>query len=143
MSGRAERERNEERIALEPQLNRILQVWLAQEKNINLQWTNTDSLNWNTISAETKSALSGWIESDSNLDNTQVVTIPDKEFLQKYKFSNIIELYNYYYCMYNKLIENNNNVIFIDYRKIIDKSTAFQKMVGLAPDILATLNSKP
>ena len=54
------------------------------------------------------------------------IYINDKEFLQKYKFSNIIELYNYYYCMYNKLIENNNNVIFIDYRKIIDKSTAFE-----------------
>ena len=85
-----DRERNEERIALEPQLNRILQVWLAQEKNINLQWTNTDSLNWNTISAETKSALSGWIESDSNLDNTQVVTIPDKEFLQNVVHAKVI-----------------------------------------------------
>jgi very-short-patch-repair endonuclease len=77
-----DRERNDERIALEPQLNRILQVWLAKEKNIHLQWKNTNTLNWNNISTETKSILSDWIECDSNLDNTQVDTIPDNEFLQ-------------------------------------------------------------
>ena len=54
------------------------------------------------------------------------VYINDTEVLRKHKFSNIIELYNYYYSMYKKLIENNNNVIFIDYRKIIDKSSAFE-----------------
>ncbi len=77
-----DRERNDEGIVLEPQLNRILQVWLARDKNIHLQWKNTDTLNWNTISAETKSILSDWTECDSNLDNMQVDTIPDNEILQ-------------------------------------------------------------
>ena len=54
------------------------------------------------------------------------IYINNKVFFKKCKFSNIIEIHNYYYCMYKKLITNNNNVIFIDYGKIIDKSSAFE-----------------
>ena len=41
------------------------------------------------------------------------------------KFDNIIELYNTYYKMYINIIEKNNNVIFIDYYKLIDDKISF------------------
>ena len=41
------------------------------------------------------------------------------------KFDNIIELYNFYYKMYINVIEKNNNVIFIDYYKLIDDKISF------------------
>ncbi len=41
------------------------------------------------------------------------------------KFDNIIELYNFYYKMYINVIENNDNVIFIDYYKLIDDKISF------------------
>ncbi|MFI3135579.1 MAG: AAA domain-containing protein [Methylococcaceae bacterium] len=77
-----ERVKDEEGIVLDPQLNRILQVWLAHEKNIHLTWDNAEELIWDNISTETKSALSNWVKCDSNLDNTQVSSIPNKEELQ-------------------------------------------------------------
>jgi hypothetical protein len=40
-------------------------------------------------------------------------------------FKNIIHLYNHYYINYKNFLENNNNVIFFDYNKIIDKDKAF------------------
>ena len=41
------------------------------------------------------------------------------------KFNNIIEIYNKYYLTYKKIIEKYNNVIFIDYYKLIDKEHTF------------------
>ena len=40
-------------------------------------------------------------------------------------YENIICLYNYYYNMYIKLFQNNSNVIFLDYYKIIDKNICY------------------
>ena len=41
------------------------------------------------------------------------------------KFDNIIELYNHYYKMYIDVIKNNNNVIFVDYYKLINDNISF------------------
>ena len=40
-------------------------------------------------------------------------------------YENCVQLYNYYYCMYTHLINNNKNVMFLDYYKIINKETCF------------------
>jgi hypothetical protein len=40
-------------------------------------------------------------------------------------FPNVIELYNYYYVNYMSLLNTYNNVIFLDYEKIIDKFTSY------------------
>ncbi len=85
-----ERVKDEEGIVLEPQLNRILQVWLAHEKNIHLTWDNAEELTWDNIPTETKVALSPWIKCDSNLDNTQINAIPNKEALQTLIKANVI-----------------------------------------------------
>jgi hypothetical protein len=50
----------------------------------------------------------------------------DKLLLGKYKFNNIIQLYNLYYTMYMDIIEKNSNVIFVDYYKLINKDTCFE-----------------
>lgn len=77
-----DRMRDEENQVLEPELNRILQVWLAHEKKIHLKWENTDNLTWDNISIETKVALSAWTKCDSVLDNTIINTIPNKDLFQ-------------------------------------------------------------
>jgi len=41
------------------------------------------------------------------------------------KFANMIELYNFYYINYISILNNFNNVIFMDYEKIIDTNTSF------------------
>lgn len=40
-------------------------------------------------------------------------------------FKNIIHLYNHYYTNYKNFLEHNENVVFFDYNKIIDKNIAF------------------
>jgi hypothetical protein len=44
----------------------------------------------------------------------------------QYYFDNIIDAYNQYYYMYIDLIENNSNVVWIDYYHLINKETSFQ-----------------
>jgi hypothetical protein len=41
------------------------------------------------------------------------------------KFPNMVELYNYYYTNYMSILNNYNNVIFLDYEKIIDIETSY------------------
>lgn len=41
------------------------------------------------------------------------------------KYKNMVQLYNYYYSMYMFLIKQNKNVMYLDYEKIIDKTTCF------------------
>lgn len=41
------------------------------------------------------------------------------------KFDNIIELYNHYYKIYINIIKKNNNIIFIDYYKLINHKISF------------------
>ncbi len=77
-----DRIRDEENQVLEPELNRILQVWLAHEKNIHLKWYNGENLTWANITEETKTALSAWVKCDSILDNTLINPIPDKDSFQ-------------------------------------------------------------
>lgn len=81
-----DRARDEENQVLEPELNRILQVWLAHEKNIHLNWDNPENLTWDTIAAETQAALSVWTKCDSLLDTKIIKQIPNskenKEFFQ-------------------------------------------------------------
>ena len=45
--------------------------------------------------------------------------------LHSKKFANIIQLYNFYYINYISILNNFNNVIFLDYEKIIDTNTSF------------------
>ena len=40
-------------------------------------------------------------------------------------YKNCVHLYNYYYSMYIYLIQNNQNVMFLDYNKVIDKNNCF------------------
>lgn len=54
-----------------------------------------------------------------------VAKIKNKKHNINICFRNIIHLYNYYYTKYKYFIENNCNVIFFDYNKIIDKNIAF------------------
>lgn len=77
-----DRVRDEDNNVLEPQLNRIFQVWLAHEKNVHLRWENTEELTWDNICTETKAALSSWAKCDSDLDSNQINPIPNKEVLQ-------------------------------------------------------------
>lgn len=77
-----DRIRDEENQVLEPELNRILQVWLAHEKNIYLKWDNAENLIWNNVAEETKTALSAWVKCDSSLDNTLINPIPNKDSFQ-------------------------------------------------------------
>jgi hypothetical protein len=44
----------------------------------------------------------------------------------KQTFTNIIQLYNIYYTNYRNCLMKYNNVIFLDYEKIIDKVNCFQ-----------------
>jgi hypothetical protein len=45
--------------------------------------------------------------------------------LQSKKFPNMIELYNFYYINYLSLLNRFNNVIFLDYEKVIDDKSSF------------------
>ena len=77
-----DRVRDEDNHVLEPQLNRILQVWLAHEKNVHLTWDNAEELTWDNIQTETNNALSVWTKCANELDNNQVNPIPNKEELK-------------------------------------------------------------
>ena len=77
-----DRMRDEDKNVLEPQLNRILKVWLAHEKNVHLSWENSENLTWDTIEEEIKNLLSNWQKCDSDFDKTDVRAIPDKEFFK-------------------------------------------------------------
>jgi protein-tyrosine phosphatase len=77
-----DRVRDDDKIALEPQLNYLLKEGLAYQESINLQWTNTDILNWDNIVTETQAALSTWEHCDKKLDNTQVAPIPNTAALK-------------------------------------------------------------
>lgn len=41
------------------------------------------------------------------------------------RFSNMIELYNYYYVNYTSILQKYSNVIFLDYKKVVDQSISF------------------
>ncbi|MGZ8226130.1 MAG: AAA domain-containing protein [Methylococcaceae bacterium] len=77
-----DRVRDEENQVLEPQLNRILQVWLSHEKNIHLHWENAEELSWTTVAAETQSALATWTKCASDLDASEIHPIPGKDELK-------------------------------------------------------------
>ena len=46
------------------------------------------------------------------------------EFQSK-KFPNMIELYNFYYINYLSILNKFDNVIFLDYEKVIDANSSF------------------
>ncbi len=52
----------------------------------------------------------------------------DKVELLNTPFKNIIDLYNHYYKMYIQILQESDNVIFLDYYKIIQKNTMFNYM---------------
>lgn len=46
--------------------------------------------------------------------------------IDNYTFKNIIEIHNLYYTMYMNILEQNSNVIFVDYYKMINNETCFE-----------------
>lgn len=46
--------------------------------------------------------------------------------LGPYHFEHIIQAHNLYYTLYMNIIENNSNVIFIDYYKLINNDSSFE-----------------
>ncbi len=44
---------------------------------------------------------------------------------QSRKFPNMIELYNFYYINYLSILNRFNNVVFLDYEKVIDVNSSF------------------
>jgi very-short-patch-repair endonuclease len=84
------RDKDEESQVLEPQLNRILQVWLAHEKNVPLRWENTEELSWATIEAETQLVLETWTKCISNLNPREIKPIPDKDELKTFTKPQVI-----------------------------------------------------
>ena len=58
------------------------------------------------------------------------------------KFGNMIELYNFYYINYISILNNFNNVIFLDYEKIIDTNTSFDYINSKLQKINLQITSK-
>lgn len=58
------------------------------------------------------------------------------------KFTNMIELYNFYYINYISILNNFNNVIFMDYEKIIDTDTSFDYINSKLQKINLQITSK-
>jgi hypothetical protein len=55
------------------------------------------------------------------------VVLKNSRFNYNHTFGNIIHLYNLYYFNYMKLLNNHpTNAIFLDYYKVIDKSTSYE-----------------
>jgi len=62
--------------------------------------------------------------------------------LHSKKFSNMIELYNFYYINYISILNNFNNVIFMDYEKVIDTNTSFDYINSKLQKINLQITSK-
>ena len=58
------------------------------------------------------------------------------------KFTNMIELYNFYYINYISILNNFNNVIFMDYEKVIDNDTSFDYINSKLQKINLQITSK-
>lgn len=76
-----DRLRDEDNQVLEPQLNRILQVWLAHEKNVRLSWDNAEELAWETVATETRSALAAWTHCIGAFNPGEINPVPGKDEL--------------------------------------------------------------
>lgn len=58
-------------------------------------------------------------------------------------FKNVVDMYNYYYINYYYLINKYKNVVFLDYKKIIDKKTSYHYINDKIKKINITISSQP
>ena len=58
-------------------------------------------------------------------------------------FPNIVELYNFYYINYMSILNRYNNVVFLDYAKLIQKNTAYDYVNNTLRKINLYISSKP
>jgi hypothetical protein len=59
------------------------------------------------------------------------------------QFPNMIELYNYYYTNYMKILNDYNNVVFLDYEKIIETETSYDYVNTTLSKLNLFISSKP
>ena len=62
--------------------------------------------------------------------------------LDKKKFPNMIELYNFYYINYMSLLEKYPNAIFLDYKMVINKSKSYDYINNKLSKINLFINLK-
>ena len=58
-------------------------------------------------------------------------------------FKNVIDVYNYYYINYMNLIKKSKNVVFLDYKKVIDKNTSYNYINNELSKLNITVLSQP
>ena len=58
-------------------------------------------------------------------------------------FKNVIDVYNYYYINYMKLIKKYKNVVSLDYKKVIDKNTSYNYINHELSKLNITVLSQP
>ena len=58
-------------------------------------------------------------------------------------FPNIVELYNFYYINYMSILNRYNNVVFLDYAKIIQKNTCYDYINTTLRKLNLFISSKP
>jgi hypothetical protein len=61
--------------------------------------------------------------------------------LSKKKFSNMVELHNFYYINYMSILQRYPNAIFLDYNKVIDKSISYNYINNKLSKINLSINS--
>jgi hypothetical protein len=59
------------------------------------------------------------------------------------KFPNMVELYNYYYINYMSLLNKYDNVVFLDYEKVIQKNNSYEYINNTLSKINLFISSKP
>ena len=76
--------------------------------------------------------LYSWIKSCQNVDSSNLIwdkNIDSDLNLEGKAFTHIVELYNYYYTNYIKLIRKYENVMYLDYFKICNVNTSYDYFI--------------
>ena len=69
-------------------------------------------------------ALPNWINSIHKAPYEIILTQRGGVWFRKKSYPNLIHLYNHYYQNYMHILNHSENCLFLDYRKIIDKTNA-------------------
>jgi len=80
----ATQEPNTPAVALEPQLNRILQAWVRHEKGMALVDVDRETLCWNTLADQTGIALQHWEDCVKDFNVNDIRAIPDTAELKTF-----------------------------------------------------------
>ena len=85
-----------------------------------------------------------WINSmiKKSYDIRNFKKLNSKISFRNYKYKNIIKLYNHYYDTYMSIIKKNNNVVWIDYCKLVDKNNSYDYIQEKIKSVNLKLNSK-